>query len=345
MPSTLGEAGFYASNRLRLLPATNLPTDSPLPKKSLWLLTVTPDSKSVKKKLGVEEFVYVYVPFESTKVAGWEFKSQVRVLLLSPGAKVLQGFEHTVQVVNPSSLVPVPAAQLFASVRLLGTRNGPGQLMAVQAIVASYDAKSKFKKFQYWLDQAHNKPPVVQTNPDSKEWTKKTLERIDVNKIKLHDEENLILNLVVGTRLWLQVDGVLHAGLVMQPTGTFAMELVLVRAESENKEHSTEETEPGVAANATGAARTGAGTRLFVSMRSVKSFLTQYALLTGQADSTMHTSAVEHVAGPSNKGGEESTAGPSAFVKTMDLSNLVLGDSLHVVLPSLENIMFTITCF
>ena len=59
----------------------------------------------------------------------------------------------------------------------------------------------------------------------------------------------------------------------------------------------------------------------------------------------MHTSAVEHVAGPSNKGGEESTAGPSAFVKTMDLSNLVLGDSLHVVLPSFENIMFTNTCF
>ena len=63
---------------------------------------------------------------------------------------------------------------------------------------------------------------------------------------------------------------VLHAGLVMQPTGTLAMELVLARAESENKEHSTEETEPGVAANATGAARTGAGTRLFVSIRSVK---------------------------------------------------------------------------
>jgi hypothetical protein len=135
-----------------------------------------------------------------------------------------------VQVVDPSSLLPVPAAPLFASVRLLGSRNGPGQLMAVQAIVASYDAKSKFKQFKYWLDQPHNKPRIHLMNPNSKDYTAKSIEGIELNKVKLHDEENMILNLVVGRRLWLHVEGVLHAGLVMQPTRTLAMELVLVCA-------------------------------------------------------------------------------------------------------------------
>ena len=132
MPSS-SCSGYYAPNRLRLLPATKLPTESNIEYMSLWLLTGTPDTKSVKKTvtLAVTEFVYVYIPKESTQVSGWELNAQVRVLVLKPGAKVGPGFGHTVQVVDPSSLLPVPAAPLFASVRLLGSRNGPGQLIGL----------------------------------------------------------------------------------------------------------------------------------------------------------------------------------------------------------------------
>ena len=267
MPSS-SCSGFYAPNRLRLLPVSKLQTDISIEYTSLWLLTGTPDIKSVKKTLTLTEteFVYVYIPTDSTQASGWELNAQVRVLVLKPGAKVGPGFDHTVQVVDPSSLLPVPAAPLFASVRLLGSRNGPGQLMAVQAIVASYDAKSKFKQFKYWLDQPHNKPPVELMNPNSKDYTEKSLERIDLNKVKLHDEENMILNLEVGTRLWLQVEGVLHGGLVIQRTTTLAMELSIVRAESEIREDTLPDSSAGVEANSTGAVPTGAGTLLFVTM-------------------------------------------------------------------------------
>jgi len=103
--------------------------------------------------------------------------------------------------------------------------------MAVQAIVASYDSESKFKRFQYFVEQPRNKPPVQFVTPHSKDWAETTLERLDVDRVLLLNEEDMILNLTVGTRMWLHIDGALHAGLVMQRTTTLAVDLILVCAE------------------------------------------------------------------------------------------------------------------
>ena len=88
----------------------------------------------------------------------------------------------------------------------------------------------------------------------------------------LLNEEDLILNLTVGSRLWLHIDGSFHAGLVMQRTTTLAVDLILVCAEPKQKEVSVVATELGEAASATGLAAAGAGTGLHVSMRTVNSF-------------------------------------------------------------------------
>jgi hypothetical protein len=266
MPSSLDRAGFHAPNRLRLLPASILPAEAPFDKTSFWLLTVTPETKGGKKTFAVAEFVLVYVPPESTNIAGWDLRNQVRVYVVGPETVVTPGFQHTVQVVNPCKLIPVPGAQLFASVRVVGTRNGPLQLMAVQAIVASYDSESKFKRFQYFVEQPHNKPPVDLVTPHSKDWAETTLERLDVDRVMLLNEEDLILNLTVGSRLWLHIDGSFHAGLVMQRTTTLAVDLILVCAEPKQKEVSVKATDLGEAASASGLAATGAGTGLHVSM-------------------------------------------------------------------------------
>jgi len=284
MPSSLDGGDFYAPSRLRLLPASILPAEAPFGKTSFWLFTVTPESKAGKKTFAVAEFVLVYVPPETTKVAGWDLGKQVRVYVVGPETLVTPGFQHTVQVVNPCQLIPVPGAQLFASVRVVGTRNGPLQLMAVQAIVASYDSESKFKRFQYFVEQPHNKPPVEFVTLHSKDWAETTLERIDVDRVKLLNEEDTILNLPVGRRLWLQIDGSLHAGLVMQRTTTLAVDLILVCAEPKPKEVSGEATELGEAASATGLAATGAGTGENVSMRTVNCFLVYY-IFNGQVRS------------------------------------------------------------
>ena len=272
MPSSLDGTGFYAPTRLRLLPASILPAEAPFDKTSFWLLTVTPETKGGKKTFAVAEFVLVYVPPESTNIAGWDLGNQVRVYVVGPETLVTPGFQHTVQVVDPCKLIPVPGAQLFASVRVVGSRNGPLQLMAVQAIVASYDSQSKFKRFQYFVEQPHNKPPVDFVTLHSKNWAETTLERIYVDRVMLLNEEDVILNITVGKRLWLHTDGSLHAGLVMQRTKTSAVDLILVCAEPKQKEVTVEATEVGEAASPTGLAATGAGTGLHVSMRTVNCF-------------------------------------------------------------------------
>lgn len=237
MPSSFDNAGFYASDRLCLLPAKCLPTDAPFEAMSLWLITTTPPSKGFEKVFGVSEFVFVYVPEESTKIRDWNQKSTVRVCVLGPNTTVRPGFSHTVQIVDPVSLIPIPAARLYSSVRVVGTRqskSSPGQLLAVRAIVASY-TKSKFQRYQYFLDQSHNQPPITSTKPHSKDWAEKSLEKIDFGSEKLLNEENLVLNLPVGTRLWLQYEGFLHAAIIIRNNLSMTSELMLLRAEPEKE--------------------------------------------------------------------------------------------------------------
>jgi len=267
MPDSLDAAGFYAATRLRLLPASQLLTDAPFDKRPFWLLTVTPEGKGCKnKRYGVAEYFLVYVPPESTKIATWELEKNVRVLFFGPETVVTPGFEHTVQVVDPAELLPVPAAEMFSSVRVIPSRNGPGQIMAVHAIVAELTENSKFRQYQYFLDQPHNQPPVDFVIPHSKVSAEGTLDWVKSSKLKPVKEEELTLNLPVGTRVWLHDGGFLQAGLIFEPTNTMNVGLIAVRAERNKKKPATTVTAVSEAGEVTAESRTLGRTCSYVSI-------------------------------------------------------------------------------
>lgn len=236
MPSGTDAAGFFASDRLRLVESTSFPVDESNGKMTVWLHTATSKAKSEKKAFGCQEFVVVYLPVASTSAQDWNLSKTVQVCVPAPGVRILPDFEYTQQVVLTSSLIPMPAARLFLSMRLSGKqRKGgshtPGQMLAVRAIVACYEF-NKFRHYEYQLEQVRNKPPPSQRlQPHSKEWAMSILEDDEFGCVKFVEEVDLIPSLPLGTFLWLQHDGKLHAGLTYQRTLTSDTDLILLPAD------------------------------------------------------------------------------------------------------------------
>jgi hypothetical protein len=172
---------------------------------------------------------------ETTSVQDWKLASSVQVWLPAQGSVIKPGFKCTTQVVQPSSILPFPAAPLYSSVRVIqkqrrGETSAPARILAVRASVAFFDHASQFQRFEYILTHAHNKPPVTLLEPYSENWVKLMLANTDFEAVLLVKEENVILNPPVGTFLWVQHKGSLHAALLYPHTQSKTKELLLLRA-------------------------------------------------------------------------------------------------------------------
>ena len=225
-----------------------------LDKISLWMITATAQKGSAKKTFASREYVLVYLPMETTSVKDWKLLSSVQVWVPAQGSVIQPGSLYTTQVVQPRSLLPFPAAPLYSSVRVIekvrkGESSAPARILAVRAIVACFDYASKFKHFEYVLTHARNRPPVTGLKPYSEEWVKLMLANTDFEAVLLVKEEAVILNPPVGTFLWVQHKGSLHAALLYPHTQSRTKELLLLRAGREqtwaNTAAAAEGTPPG----------------------------------------------------------------------------------------------------
>lgn len=244
MPVNVTEdpAGFFASDRLRLVSKQWLPEVQSEDAMPFWLPTM--QTIETKKTYTSSEFLHVYVPQSSTVLKDWDKKHTVIVWILRPDTILRPGASCVAQVVNPAHLLPVPAARLYDRVHLPGKRSSAQQIQAVQAMVPEF-YKGTFLTYLYVLDQISRSPPVEFLKPHSEAWAKATLEKVDFMNAKLHKEETLVLvNLPPGTKMWLQYNGTLHAGLVYGSKVSITTDVICVRAEAKPAVNEAESSSP-----------------------------------------------------------------------------------------------------
>ena len=224
--------------------------DTELDKISVWMITATAQKGSAKKTFASKEYVLVYVPMGTTSVQDWKLSASVQVWVPAQGSVIKPGFKNTTQVVQPSSIIPFPAAPLYSSVRVIekqrkGETSAPARILAVRASVAFFDHASKFQRFEYILTHAQNKPPVTLLEPYSEKWVTLMLANTVFEAVLLVKEENLLLNHPVGTFLWVQHKGSLHTALLYTHTMSRTKELLLLRAGSKQTLANTAAAEEG----------------------------------------------------------------------------------------------------